>query len=108
MADKFVDLLDVSPPDLGDILGICRLIDTTAKSYVELVVANTDPNDPELPRLRIVGGVFMRVPHKALYQQLFGPSYKQAKKLGYRGSLERWGEILQEAVDQPQSSLPAK
>ena len=96
------DTPDIKAPDLGDILGICRLIDSTVKSYAQLVAANTDPNDPTQPRLRLVGGVFMRTPHKVFCQRLFAPSYMQAKKLGYRGTLERWGEILQEAVDQPQ------
>jgi hypothetical protein len=108
VADKHIDIPDAEAPNLGDILGICKLIDSTAKSYAELAASNVDPNDPELPRLRMVGGVFMRVPHKALYRQLFEPSYRRAKTLGYRGTLQRWGELLQEAADQPQSPPPAK
>ncbi len=97
-----IDLPDIPAPDLGDIVGIIKLIDATVKSYVQLVVANTDPTHPELPRLRMIGGVIMRVSHKMIFRELYGPSFKQAKSLGYRGSLERWSEILQEAVENPQ------
>lgn len=102
-----IDLPEIAEiPDLGDIMGMIRLIDDTAKKYMRMVEMNTDPADPALPRLRIVGGQIMRLPHKSLYGQFFVPSYRRAKELGYRGSLERWSEILQEAVEasQPQPS----
>jgi hypothetical protein len=96
---KPIDFQEIGElPNLGDILGMIRLIDETAKSYLRLVNLNTDPNDPELPRMRLIGGVIVRIPHKILYKKFFNPSYNQAKELGYRGSLTRWGEILQEAI----------
>ena len=99
---KHIDLPDIGAPDLGDIGGIIRLIDATVKSFAQLAEANTDPSDPTLPRLRLVGGVLMRVPHHIIFNQLFGPTYKEAKQLGYRGSFERWKELLQEAQEKPQ------
>jgi hypothetical protein len=88
----------VEAPYLGDIMGIIRLIDSTVRMFTRMIAANTDPGDPTQPRLRIVGGVMLRVPHKALYKRFFTPSYREAKELGYRGTLERWSEILEEAA----------
>lgn len=85
-------------PDLGDIMGMIRLIDETSKAYLKLVQDNTDPNDPSQPRLRVYGGIMTRVPHSALYLPFFRPSYAKARSIGYRGPLDRWIEILQEAV----------
>jgi hypothetical protein len=98
---QHLDFPEMEPPDLGDIMGIIRLIDTTAKTYEQIVRANADPNDPTLPRMRIVGNTITRIPHKALYKQVFGPTFQQAKRLGYKGTFQRWTELLQEAVDQP-------
>ena len=100
---KHIDMPDVGEPNLGDIVGIIRLIDDTVKSYSELVTRNTDPVTG-LPKMRLVGGLLMRVPHKMLYRDLVEPSYKAAKQLGYRGTMERWGEVLQEAVERPSFS----
>lgn len=106
---QHIELLEVPQTDhhaeVRAIMDIIRLVDDTAKSYERLVKANTDPRDPTQPRMRIIGGVFMRIPHQAFYKQLFGPSYKQAKKLGYRGTFQRWGELLQEAVNNNPSQI---
>jgi hypothetical protein len=91
-------LPDVPEPHLGDIVGIAKLMDATAKTFAQLVRENTDPKNPSLPRLRLVGGQMMRLPHKMLFKDLLGPSYVAAKSLGYRGTFERWGEMVQEAV----------
>lgn len=101
---KHIDIPDMGTPDLGDLVGIIHLIDTTVKSFALLMANNTDPNNPDLPRLRLIGGVMVRVPHKILCKELVGPSYTEAKQLGYRGTMERWGEILQEAIESPQPS----
>jgi hypothetical protein len=93
-----VDLPNAEAPDLGNIVGICNLIDATAKAYARLLVANTDPGNPALPRLRLIGGVMMRIPHQMLCKEILGPSYKEARRLGYKGSLERWGEHVRDAV----------
>src|SRR5574337_46682 len=72
-------------PNLGDIPGICKLIDVTAAAYVKLVQDNTDPANPTLPRLRMIGGQIIRIPHETLYKNLIEPSYQAARKLGYLG-----------------------
>lgn len=70
-----------APPNLGDIPGIVRLIESTAKTYTEMVKDNTDPKNPSLPRLRLIGGYFMRISHKDLYKAILMPSYVSAKGL---------------------------
>ena len=95
---KHIEMPDVGCPDLGDIKGIIHLIDSTVKTYLRMVQDNTDPTNANQPRLRMVGGQMVRVPHKVLYNDLLVPSYQQAKTLGYRGTFERWGELLWEST----------
>src|SRR5271168_5188088 len=67
---KHIDMPQITEiPDLGDIMGMVRLIDDTAKKYLQMVAMNSDPADPMQPRLQIIGGQMMRLPHKALYRQ---------------------------------------
>lgn len=103
---KPIHVAEVDPPDLGDIGGIVRLINATAKTYAQLLRENTDPKNPSQPRLRMVGGRMLRIPHKMLYRDLLGPSYGAAKALGYRGTFERWGEIIWEATPSPATKIP--
>ena len=84
--------------NLGDIPGIVRLLDATASTYLRLVEANTDPRNPALPRLQMAGGMLVRVPHRSLLRKILKPSYVAAKTLGYRGTFERWGEMVEEAL----------
>lgn len=99
---KHIDLPDCGePPDLGDIVGIIKLIDKTAASCARAVRENTDPKDPSQPRLRFVGNKLFRLPHTAAIQKVLKPAYKEAKALGYRGTFERWGEIVQEHTPRP-------
>ena len=89
---------DVPAPNLGDIMGICKLLDATALIYTNLVRRNADPQNPSQPRLRIVGGQLTRLPHKVFFHDLVGPSFMKARRLGYRGTYQRWGELLREAI----------
>jgi hypothetical protein len=94
---KHIDLLDAGPPpDLGDITGIIRLIQNTACGFASLVAGNVDPCNPALPRLRLIGGQFVRIPHKIVLRALVASSYKEAKGLGYRGTFERWADLVRE------------
>jgi len=85
-------------PDLGNIVEICKLIDRTREMFSKLIEINTDPKNPALPRLRMVGGQMVRLPHKAICQSLIGPSFIKAKNLGYRGTQERWMEMVLEDI----------
>lgn len=95
---------DLAAPDLGDIRAICRLLDETTRELGRLVEANGDPGKPGLPKLRMVGSQIVRVPHSALYHDLLRPSFAAAMRLGYRGTYERWGELVREGCDRPDLS----
>jgi len=101
---KHIDLsyLDNEPlPNLGDIVGICHLIDKTAIAFARVVRDNTDPKDPSATRIRIVGNRMVRLSHKTLFQELVKPTYKEAKALGYKGTKERWVELVEERMQPP-------
>jgi hypothetical protein len=91
-------LPELECPDLGDILSIVRLIDETGRTCGELIRANRDPINSNLPRLRMVGGQFVRLPHAMIYRELLSPSYNLAKSYGYRGSFERWADLVNESI----------
>lgn len=91
---QHIELPDVERPPLGDMKSIFRLIDSTVRDYADLIKENTDPNNPSLTRLRMVGGQMMRIPNRMLYRDLLEPSYKEARKLGYRGEFPRWVDIV--------------
>lgn len=94
--------LDNEPlPNLGDIVGICTLIDKTVKMHATIIRENTDPKDPSLPRIRMVGNRMMRLSHKTLLYGLMEEGFKEAKALGYKGTLERWGELVEEHTALP-------
>lgn len=92
----------VGDPNLGNVMEICKLIDETRKVFDRLIKANIDPRNPKLPRLRIVGGQMLRLSHKTVCQGMVEPSFSKAKDFGYRGTQERWMEmILEEPISAP-------
>ncbi len=96
-------------PNLGHVIAICKLLDETRKSFDKVIVANTDPKNPKLPRLRMVGGTLMRLEHKMVIHGLVGPTFIKAKSLGYRGTEKRWTEMIFEDIPtltSPQTSPP--
>ena len=84
--------------DLGNIAAISRLIDQTAEDYIQFVQRNTDPLQPSKPRLRFIGGTLFRLDYEVLWRENLPQSYTAAKKLGYRGTLECWDEMIREQV----------
>jgi hypothetical protein len=93
---KAIDMPNHPCPDLGDIAGIAKLREITARGMDNLEKGNTDPKNPKLPRLRMVGTVMVRVPHTVVFREILVPSYMAAKRLGYRGTYQRWQELVQE------------
>ncbi len=85
-------------PNLGDVMALCKLLDETRKSFDKVIVANTDPKNPKLPRMRMVGGTLMRLEHKLVIRGLVGPTFLKAKSLGYRGTEKRWREMIFEDI----------
>ncbi|GEM_PF-6126443 len=86
-------------PNLGNIIEIHKLINETRKVFDKIIRANTDPRNPKLPRLRMVGGQMLRLPHKVFLADVVKNSYPTAKELGYRGSIIRWGEMILEHME---------
>ena len=85
-------------PDLGDIVGICKLIDATASDFVRAVWENTDPQDPAIQRLRRMEEGIIRVPHQTLLRMIVQPPYQEAKALGYRGTVDRFYALVCERM----------
>src|SRR5271157_2036033 len=48
--------------DLGNIPAICELAKNTWEEYDRRATYNEDPNRPQVPRLRMIGGRLMRLP----------------------------------------------
>ena len=71
-------------PDLGDIVGICKLSDVTAAECSKIKPSS-----------------HMHRTRKLLQ------SYKKAKALGYRGDLLRWIEFVQERMLDKQGMIDA-
>jgi hypothetical protein len=91
-------VVELEAPELEDMIGIIRLIDTTVGECLQVIEENTDPINPNLPRLRLIGGTFIRTPHETLVHNLAIPSFAEAKSLGYRGGVERWEAMLYNAL----------
>jgi len=85
-------------PNLGDVMGICKLINETRDVFDGMVKANTDPKNPKLTRMRLVGGILMRLPDKMVCKGVFGASFLKAKSIGYKGTQERWTEMILEDI----------
>jgi hypothetical protein len=88
-------------PNLGNVMEICKLIDETRVVFDKLIKLNTDPKNPKLPRLRMVGGQMLRLPHKMVCKGMIGPSFVQAKAIGYKGTQDRWMEMVLEDIATP-------
>jgi hypothetical protein len=77
---KHIDIPDWEGPmpDLGDIVGICKLIDATAADFVRAVRRNT-----------LMDGIF---------REMIQAPYTQAKALGYRGDIDRFYALVCERM----------
>ena len=89
---------DIPVPEMGNIVGIMHLAKNTFREGVKRQVRNSDPQNPKLPRLRMVGTLFLRVPHKDVWTEVLRQSFEQAKEMGFRGNMTRWTEIVEEAA----------
>jgi hypothetical protein len=104
---KHMDLPDVGePPDLGDIVGICKLIDETAAEVYRAIRANVDPKDPSQPRMRFVGNKIVRLSHRSVALNIISNHFKEAKAKGFRGNITRFAEHIHERMPSPANTLP--
>jgi hypothetical protein len=95
-SQQFMDSLPEVPPGrLGDLVSIVKLAEATAKEYLH----HQDPHNPKLPKLCWAGTQLIRMPSKISWADMIHDSYPTAKKLGYRGSLEKWSEVCEDFME---------
>jgi hypothetical protein len=85
-SQEFVDSLPEAPESLdylGDLMGIIKLAEATAKEYATKYTKAK-------PKFRWIGVQLVRTSD---WTEVLESSFVTAKKLGYRGDIERWGDI---------------
>ena len=99
--------VDLDTRSSSNIPAICNLAEQTWEEYKCRATSNEDPKQPQLPRLRLVGGRLMRIPFLWIFKEVLGPSYDYAKGLGYLGTYERWCQFVKESrlPDPPPASV---
>lgn len=76
--------------DAKQIIAIANLAEDTWKQYDEQAEANEDPQRPQLPRLRMIGGRLVRIPFYQIWKEVVQPAFLKAKELGYLGDYPKW------------------
>lgn len=72
------------------IIAIAKLAEDTWKEYDERAEANEDPQVPQRPRLRMIGGRLVRIPFYTIWKEVVQPAFLKAKELGYLGDYSKW------------------
>ena len=88
---------DAPVPSLGNVAGIMHLAMQTFREGVRRQARNTDPVNTSLPKLQLMGSVFVRVPHKDIWVGLLRQSFEQAQAMGFKGTSKRWEALVEEA-----------
>jgi hypothetical protein len=94
-ADSLPEVPEASKAAMGSIVKIITLAKTTAEDYI----VSQDPVNPQLPKLRWIGTQMVRLPGTTLWMDYVNKSYAEAKRVGYKGTVVRWAEIIKEFVD---------
>lgn len=101
-SQEFLDTLPEVSPDfqLGDIMGIIKLAQATAREFLDRVETDRDPHNPSQPKLKLrwMGNQLMRPPRETVWMEVLQPTFDLAKGLGYRGNMERWESVCMEYV----------
>jgi hypothetical protein len=92
-----INLDDKILPGASNIPAICSLAEQTWQDYRRRAASNEDPQRPQVPRLRLVGGQLMRIPFHYIFKEVLGPSYDCARSLGYLGTYEKWCQFVKES-----------
>ncbi len=85
-------------PNLGKVAAIAVHFNETCDQFSKIIKANSDPEDPTKPKMRMIGGQIIRLPHQMVIREMIGPSYIKAKKMGYRGTQKHWQEMVWEEI----------
>ena len=91
--------------DSGNIPAITSLAEQTWAEYDGRATANEEPDQPQKPRLRLIGHRLMRIPFHQIWREVLGPSYDIARQLGYRGDFQGWQQFVKECQP-PEPRLP--
>lgn len=80
---------------------IIKLAEETWAEYERRATENEEPGHPQTPRMRLVGGRFMRIPFHHIFREIVSGSYEKARGFGYLGSVEAWSRCVKEAQPRP-------
>jgi len=84
--------------DLGDLKGILKLADSTIKTFECKLIELYDPNSSGQPKIRRIGNLIFRQTWNEIWNEIVAKSYPEAVRLGYRQSLSKWNEFLEDTV----------
>lgn len=76
---------------------ISQLAEQTWEEYDRRATFNEEPNRPQMPRLRLIGGRLMRIPFHQIWREVVGPSYDIARSLGYLEDYQKWQQLVKES-----------
>jgi hypothetical protein len=76
---------------------ISRLAEQTWAEYDLRATNNEEPNCPQRPRLRMLGGRLMRIPFHQIWREVVEPSYFAAQTLGYLGDYRKWEALVKDS-----------
>jgi hypothetical protein len=80
---------------------IIKLAEETWSEYERRATENEEPGRPTTPRMRMIGGRFMRIPFHQIFKEIATGSYDKARGFGYLGSYDAWCRCIQEAQPRP-------
>jgi hypothetical protein len=81
----------------SNIPAISKLSDETWTEYDRQATANEEPDCPQRPRLRMIGGRLLRIPFHQIWKEVVGLAFDEARKLGYRGDWSKWQQLVKES-----------
>jgi hypothetical protein len=92
-----LDNQETEAPVIEDILD---LIEHTIDDCASALEDNTDPDHPELPKLRWIGAQMHRVPFEVIWTSKVKSAYHIAKDLGYIGEYEEWEALIRKELEE--------
>ncbi len=91
-------MIMVPVPWKADIPGIVRLADLTIEQYELELERQKDPDNPDQPRICVIGGLMYRPRWTDIWNQLVSKSYMGAVMLGYRQPLKKWNAFVKDSL----------
>lgn len=95
--DNCVDCPTQLETESRNLVGLQQLVESTAREYTKRRARNTDPKNPDLPRLQLIGVLMIRIPHLNVWNQLVKQSFEQAQAMGFKETIQCWGDRVKVA-----------